>query len=135
MLKNPGFWLLFFLLIVNIVLGFIFDFYGRFWFFDTIMHFCGGLSAALFARYYFAKDLKNISRFGSLIFLVSFGATVGVFYEFFEYGISIFSKWTAGSLNNIDFFGDVEDTISDLAMDTLGAFAASISHLLGHRKA
>ncbi|MBI2676342.1 MAG: hypothetical protein HYX21_00080 [Candidatus Yanofskybacteria bacterium] len=135
MLKNPGLWLLVFLLVVNIVFGFVFDFYLKFWFFDFILHFSGGLGVALFARYYFAKDLKNISKFGSLIFLVSFGVAVGVFWEFLEYGISIISKWTAGSLNAIDFFGEVEDTISDLAMDTLGAFVVAILHLFGQRNA
>ena len=135
MLKNPGFWLLFFLLIINIVLGFVFDFYSKFWFFDSILHFSGGLGVALFARYYFAKDLKNISRFGSLVFLVSFGAAVGVFWEFLEYGISVISKWTAGSLNDIDFLGDVEDTVSDLLMDTLGAFVVAVLHFFRQRKA
>lgn len=134
MLKNPGFWLLTFVLIINIVLGFVFDFYLKFWFFDFILHFSGGLGAALFARYYFAGDLKNISKFGTLIFLVSFGAAVGVFWEFLEFGISVISKWTAGSLNDIDFFGDVEDTISDLLMDTLGAFVVATLHLFGQRK-
>ena len=134
MLKNPGFWLLIFLVVVNIVFGFMLNFYLKFWFFDMILHFSGGLGVALFARYYFAKDLKSISGFGLFIFLVSFGVTVGVFWEFLEFGISIISKWTAGSLNSIDFFGGAEDTISDLLMDTLGAFTLAVLHFFRQRK-
>lgn len=135
MLKNPGFWLLVFLLIINLVCGFFLNFYLRFWFFDIILHFFGGFGAALFARYFFSKDLEKTSRFGLLVFLVSFGIAVGVFWEFIEYGISIVSKQTASPLDGIDFFGDAEDTISDLLMDALGAFTPAMLHFFRRGKA
>ncbi len=131
MRKNYGFWLLVIVFLVNITFGLGLDWYKKFWFFDVILHFLGGLGVYIVAREYFSKDFRENSWIRYSLLLVGIVMFVGVLWEFTEYNINI--VWRA-RLQNIQVIGDLDDTMKDLAMDMLGGIIGAISHFFWHRK-
>jgi len=118
------------LLFFNLILAFIVSFlnklaldnflYWKFWWYDIMMHFLGGLvigAIALWAFYFF-DYFKNLNKsFLNIVFIsVSVVLIIGVGWEIFEV------------LVDPGYFreGYVFDTILDLIMDTLGAIIGGV---------
>lgn len=87
--------------------------------FDMAMHILAGLVAGWFFLLLRARVVRSASRFGALLFVVGGVALFGVFWEFFE--------WAVENYAHIPFQGDLNDTLSDLAMDLLGGTAAALA--------
>lgn len=101
-------------------LGFIYDFWFRFWWFDIPLHFSGGLWSFVAVSYTLRKF--NIVIEGSrkelvsFILLISSIALIGVVWEFAEL---IFDRYVFRT--GFTFLpGVFEDTLLDLLMDILG---------------
>lgn len=100
-------------------LGGDFDLYWRFWWYDIVMHFLGGLWIGLITLwiYYLSGYFKKNKKDKPFVFLLSFLSVliVGISWEIFEY------------LFEIVFSSNyISDTALDLIMDILGGLVASI---------
>lgn len=122
MLKTPLFIWIFITIAVIAALHFSalqFYLYWRFWWFDILIHFFGGLWAALsflwlFFQFGFTNIIKNNKNYNlAVAFLASF--LVGVMWESFEYyfGIAV-----------TDAANYTVDTMTDISFDLIGGFAA-----------
>lgn len=94
---------------------------------SRIAHFSGGFWAAALFIYIFLRypELEKFSGFleSKILFLIlvlGFAALIGVFWELFEF--------IANSI------GDLPDTIEDLSLDLIGAFAAALLGILYKNK-
>lgn len=130
MVKSFGFWILVFAVLANFILGFWFNFY-RFGWFDITLHFLGGFGVYILSANFFRKDLSGLPWIKRSILLIGISVAAGVFWEFAEYTASI--VWPARD-GGFSFIGDLADTVNDLAMDVIGAFAGSILHFFRQRK-
>ncbi len=121
------------LLIFNIILVLViaiannlanaFFLYWRFYWFDNVMHFLGGLWVGLMALwiYYFSGYIKSNRYDKPFLFLMSFIAvlSVGIGWEIFEVLIDVnFSS------------GYVSDTALDLIMDIVGGLASATTFVM-----
>lgn len=93
---------------------------------------------AMLLANYLSDYFTNGSRLKNLLIIVSVTVFIGVSWEFAEYIanqvlVDPFYKYFK---IHAYFMGDLEDTISDLLMDTLGAtlFANFFLHSFGSRK-
>ncbi len=108
--------------LINFV-GMYYGFYN-YWWFDTSLHFLGGFFVAILFDAYFADTKFPSKRFRWLAIV---GATtfIGVMWEFAEYTAA--QTLIEPLYNNFGirayFIGDLDDTIKDLYMDVVGAFA------------
>ena len=102
--------------------------YWKFWWLDIIMHFSGGFWLAavciwLIANYQFPISQENFKnkKLASFIIIFSFVALIGIFWEFFEFGLDLISptKKYVWAMQQ----GAV-DTISDLFFDLIGGAVA-----------
>jgi len=110
---------LIFLIATLHILAINFFLYWKFWWFDILLHFLGGLWVGLsFLQFYFFSNLIKIKKKSNLfifIFSVLTVLFVGLGWEIFEFIIGVnFSEnyWS--------------DTILDLIMDTVGALTVSL---------
>lgn len=99
--------------------------------FDTALHFFGGLFVAMFLWNYF-KKYSGTNIFANLVFVTGITALVGIFWEFTEYAanqtlVDPFYRWFQ---IRAYFIGDLRDTLIDLGMDSLGAVVYYALHLL-----
>lgn len=134
MLKNTGLWIVVFVIVINFMLGFEFNFF-RFGWFDTSLHFLGGLGVYLILAQYFRKDLAGLSWLNRTISLVGVSVLVGVIWEFAEYSATALPAILPLSWDGLSFIGDLPDTLTDLALDISGSLFGSIaSHFFGQRK-
>lgn len=103
-------------------------FFNIFPYFDIVTHFLGGLFLALFFVDYFKKSLVAERRLsGDTIIIVGASLIVGVFWEIFEFLLTISQDYT-----NILFkMGDLPDTLKDLFVDMAGA--VTMFFLIRHR--
>lgn len=113
--------------------------YWRFWWFDIMMHFLGGLLMGLIALWlyflsnYFKKDNNSFDLILKTsikkVFILSFifVMIVGIGWEIFEFimGISFADGYVLGY---------IIDTSSDLVMDVIGSFLASFILLIASNK-
>jgi|AntRauTorckE6833_2_1112554.scaffolds.fasta_scaffold00357_27 hypothetical protein len=85
--------------------------------FDILMHFLGGFLVAIFTIFilYSYSDFENLKKHKIFLFSLIIGATlvVGLGWELWE----IFVGFT-------NTFRDLNDTIMDIVMDTVGAISA-----------
>ncbi len=94
-----------------------------FWWYDMALHFLGGMMVAMMLLYYGERwpdyiQLPN-NVFARFLFVLSFVAIIGIFWEFYEYAADYVFK---------AFDLTLSDTLSDLLLDLLGAgFVASIA--------
>lgn len=93
--------------------------YWRFWWFDTLTHFLGGLWVAIFFLWAFFQSgyvsiIKN-NRNHNLIVAFLASLSVGIMWEIFEYYFGIAVS---------DASNYVVDTITDISFDLVGGFAA-----------
>ena len=129
MLKNLRFWILFIIFWANAILGFGFNFYRFFWF-DQVLHFLGGLGVYIFLYPYFRNDLAGLLWIKKTILLVGASVMVGVIWEFAEYSTTAIPAILNLPWDGYTFIGDLPDTLEDLTLDTLGALSGSIIYLL-----
>jgi len=87
---------------------------------DMPMHFAGGLWVALLFFYLNEKYLKINGKTAVSLTTVSFGALIGVLWEFFEYIYSFLFPSSAMFILNMPI-NLYKDTLSDLFFDIVGA--------------
>src|SRR3989344_5525463 len=133
MLKNKGSWIVFSVIIANFVHGFEFNYY-RFDWFDTSLHFLGGLGVYLILYSYFKNSLTGLPWIKKTILLVGATALVGVIWELAEYSFTAIPAILPLPWDGLSFIGDLPDTLADLSLDIFGALLGSILHSLGQRK-
>ncbi len=103
-------------------LGEVRQFYERFWWWDLMLHSLSAVVLGLtgFVLTYIFHMTQRIHMSPSLVALVSFGfaVTLGTLWELFEYFMDLLFglHMQRGSLN---------DTMTDLLVDTIGALAAA----------
>lgn len=121
----------------SVFLGETRDYYGRFWWWDILLHATSGglLGAAGFLLVYVLNETPRIdlhmrSRFLAL-FALCFAVTIGTVWEIFEFGVDRVFGTTMQKPTSGDATGLV-DTMEDLIVDALGA---SVVVLLGYRSA
>lgn len=101
------------------VLASVFGWYDAIWWFDTPMHFAGGMAIALSTYYYLQTDKETKTSLISFFqILVGTTAIAAIFWEFFEFTIDYFYQ----THNQIS----IADTMKDLAMGLLGAIIIAI---------
>lgn len=122
MLKTPLFIWIFITIAIVAALHFSalqFYLYWKFWWFDLLTHFLGGLWIGisflwLFFQSGFVNIIKNDKNYNLIVvFLVSL--FVGVMWEAFEYYFDI---------TNTDASNYIIDTVTDISFDLIGGFAA-----------
>lgn len=112
-------------LFIAMYLGSIKGFYGLFWWWDVVAHVLSGvifslLGFILLFRFHENIDLNNRGEvFLAILFSMSFGIAVGVFWEIYEFSMGIFFGLNMQS-------GGLLDTMKDLISDTVGAVFTSI---------
>lgn len=122
MLKTPLFIWIFITIAVIATLHFSalqFYLYWRFWWFDILTHFLGGLWISisflwLFFQFGFTNIIKNHKNYNlAVAFLASL--LVGLMWEAFEYYFGIVAT---------DAANYVVDTMTDISFDLIGGFVA-----------
>ncbi len=88
--------------------------YWRFWWYDVMMHFLGGVAVGGFAAWAAAYHWPNLSHRRILYAGLIGIAVVGIGWEFFEF----FTDQYIGQANI------AADTMQDLIMDTIGTVIA-----------
>lgn len=94
---------------------------------DAPLHYFGGFFTAMLLLDYL--ELGNHHRLLKQIFILTSAVIfIGVFWEFFEYGMSrLFDGYAAAIWGNgVSLIGNLDDTIFDLALDFLGAFTYAL---------
>lgn len=121
-------------LLATLFLGEVRDFYNRFWWWDSVLHFGSaigfGLIGVVLMLILVRGDRLQASPFMVALFAFCFAVTIGAIWEIFEFAID----QTLGT--NMQKSGLV-DTMKDLIVDCIGAFLgafAGYAHLKGwHR--
>lgn len=116
------------LFLINIIFGFGFKFY-RFFYFDIVLHFLGGFFVAMFS-YQYLKEFLTIknpnNKLKKILIIVSASLFFGVIWEFLEYISTILFKEALKEKYGITCcIGNLDDTLNDLLMDTLGGITFS----------
>ena len=121
--------------VVNLV-GLYYQWYLVYPWFDQVLHFLGGFFIAMLMANYLNDYFVNKNTLKNLLIIVGVTVFIGVAWEFVEYianqtliePVYIYFKVHAY------FMGDLDDTVSDLLMDILGATTLSLLHLRRSRK-
>ena len=121
--------------VVNLV-GLYYQWYLVYPWFDQTLHFLGGSFIAMLMANYLSEYFVNKNTLKNLLIIVGVTVFIGVAWEFAEYianqtliePVYIYFKVHAY------FMGDLDDTVSDLLMDILGATTLSLLHLRRSRK-
>jgi|JI10StandDraft_1071094.scaffolds.fasta_scaffold366263_2 hypothetical protein len=121
----------------SVFLGETRDFYGRFWWWDVLLHATSGglLGAFGFLLVYVLNETPRIElrmrpRFLAL-FAFCFAVTIGTAWEIFEYGVDRLFGTTMQKPTARDPSG-LTDTMEDLIVDAIGA---GVVVVLGYRSA
>lgn len=124
------------LAILFLILVFLIDMLGFYLgtarpeFYDTALHFFGGFFVAMFFVHYF-KNLTpgtpGTPKLKKTFIIVSAVIFVGVMWEMFEYiATELFGSYLYETYRIVCCMGSLDDTVSDLAMDILGAITFSV---------
>jgi uncharacterized membrane protein YjdF len=111
-------------------LGELNNFYERFWWWDIMLHTVSGFVLAIigFMFVYLLNEKydKNVSLspFFIVLFSLCFAITIGVFWEFFEFGMDRIFGHNMQKFREAGQDGLV-DTMVDLIVDSLGAIIVS----------
>ena len=118
-------WALIALFVINLYTGLIKGWGENVWF-NIAFHFLGGFFVAMLIYSFYHNEFSKLSQ-PLLRFLIVAAMTiaVGAVWEFAEY---VGNKTLAQPIYDafqyhIYFMGDLDDTIQDLSMDAIGAFA------------
>lgn len=108
--------------LINLV-GMFYNWYAFFWF-DMALHFLGGFFVALLLFHYLKKHFLSKAELKNTLILVGAVMFIGVVWEFAEYIANQTLREPAHAALGIrvDFMGDINDTMTDLLLDMLGAF-------------
>jgi hypothetical protein len=115
--------------IINLVLGYGLDIYHKIRWFDTPMHFIGGITIALSAHLYFQSQKQSgaigkINKWNLFLILIGTVALAGVLWEIYEFSLDqLIYHYAYFQPSNFD-------TMKDLIMDLLGGSAAAIILLI-----
>jgi hypothetical protein len=115
------------------IIGLIYFLPFKYWWFDIVMHFFGGLwviSLILFLKRYFIINFINKDYYiVSLLMLVGLVVFVGLIWEFMEFIADRYVLKTGFTYMR----GVYEDTLSDLLMDIIGGTFGAIVYLLNNK--
>ena len=108
----------------TLFLGEVFDFYERFWWWDVLLHTSSaigfGIIGFLFVFYLFEGDRYAAPPWALGLIAFCFAVSIGTLWEIFEFGMDqLFGL-------NMQKSG-LPDTMTDLIVDSLGAFTGAIS--------
>lgn len=112
-------------------LGEMHGFYERFWWWDIMLHTTSGfvLGSIGFMFVYLLKDKYDtnikLSPFFIVLFSLCFAITIGVFWEFFEFGMDRLFGFNMQKFRGPGENGLV-DTMTDLMVGSIGALFVSI---------
>ncbi len=114
------------------ILASIFGWYDSIKYFDSFHHFLGGAWIFLLAAFYWfrfglATEGNKKDSFIFLLFGVSLACLFGALWEFFEFGLDQYSLIKYGVLGGNQ--AGLQDTMSDLFFDILGAIIAGFAYL------
>lgn len=119
----------------TLFLGEFRDFYGRFWWWDLVLHICSGILLGLlgFILLYLLNETEAVGMALRPAFLAffafCFAVALGALWEIFEFAMDqIF-----GMTMQKPMLGDpsgLTDTMWDLIVDTVGALVASVGGLI-----
>lgn len=113
--------------VVGHALGTLLHWYSKYFFFDIIVHFSGGVWVifAVFAFLpAFRENLNLMSKTRFVLSLALLALFIGVLWEIFEFSIDRYALFRWGFIPG--FQGPPLDTLSDLIIDTLGGTAAAL---------
>lgn len=130
-MSSPRFLIFLFTFIVGVyVLSIIRDWYFLFPWLDIPLHLLGGLFIGLLAIWLSGRlfvFFGEWSRLQKFLLVLGVVCLVGVFWEFFEFGLDwLYTIGIVGFKSQLS----VADTIGDLFLDILGGLFALISHWL-----
>ncbi len=122
---------LYFIFLLHILAS-VFGWYDSIKYFDSFHHFLGGAWIFLFSAYYWFRFGVNIENgfYKKITFLflgISLACLFGVLWEFFEFGLDQYSLLKYGVLGGNQ--ANLQDTMSDLFFDILGAVIAGFAYL------
>ena len=125
--------ILFLILIFLIdILGFYIGSY-RIPFYDVILHFFGGFFVAMFFSHYFKNLIPGnpgTPELKKIFIIVSAAIFVGAMWEITEYvSTEIFGNYLYETYRIVCCVGNLDDTISDLALDITGAITFVLAFL------
>ncbi len=118
------------LLLVNVYPGAVLKWYIKYPSFDIALHFLGGFFVSMLIFSFYRDEFRKTSFFFQSMALAGIALGIGVVWEFAEYigsRILVEPIYNAFKLK-IFFMGDLDDTISDLFMDALGAILFIVLH-------
>jgi len=109
--------------------------YWKYWWFDILLHFLGGIFVGLFALYlyYYSRYIQPQHFHKRYAFFLSFAtvALIGIMWEFFEFSSDKFAIYIGRREALQQGF---QDTLGDLFFDLVGAIFAVHTYLLLWRK-
>lgn len=132
--------------VASIVLGDAYGNYGRFWWWDDVLHALSGIITGLvgFLLVYFfnARYNMHISPRFVAVFAFSFAITLGVIWEIIEFSIDVMfgtemQRWNMSAsevLIGKEYQGSgLRDTMSDLIVAGVGALVASVFSYMAYK--
>jgi hypothetical protein len=115
---------------LTLFLGEICDFYTKFWIWDLLLHFISGIYLVIIAMFIFKNTLiksPNTNYLKYIILIIfsafSFSICIGTLWEIYEFICDYFFKTDMVK-------GGLEDTLSDIISNTIGAFIPSIIYFI-----
>ena len=104
--------------------------------FDIALHFLGGFFMAMFMAGYLKEYLDRGSALKNILIIAGAAMFIGVVWEFAEYIANQVLVEPVYKYFRIRayFMGNLEDTVTDLSMDALGAITFSMLHLFRRGK-
>ena len=110
-------------LVINFI-GMYYDFYNFYWF-DIVLHLSGGFFVAMLFSKYLEHHLLPDHKITNMLIIIGSAVFIGVIWEFAEYSANNIIRPPLQAAYDYyrvpDFQGDLDDTMKDLLMDTLGA--------------
>lgn len=125
--------ILFVVLIVADFLSMYYHLFQRFFWLDMALHFLGGIWVAiLFASVFNENNLKTANFFLWAVLMISFVALVGLLWELSEF--TFLNDLMARIFGSQEGVMLLDDTLSDLIFDLLGAAAAALAYWISKKK-
>lgn len=114
-------------------LAFDYYWYWRFWWFDIVMHFFGGIMLGGIGLYFFSHEEQAGVRPSFMPLLsqaLAVAVGIGLLWEFFEFGLDhvVVSGVTLKTVQALQL--GISDTLSDLALDVMGATTVACCYYL-----
>lgn len=123
-------WALIALFVSNLYV--VFENLGEMMAISMAYHFLGGFFVAMLFASFYNSEFSRLSQPRRLLTIVALTVAVGVFWEMAEYvGNKKLSQPIYDVFHyRVYFMGNLDDTIQDLVMDTLGAAAFALASTL-----